>query len=142
MNHNGIEITFVESQARFEATVGGRLLTAPSVDAMKKKIAKTESFKPVPVLVSDWYPDKKQTIVGLKVKPRGYKAGVIQLLLSNGTLRDSAKLDCKKNEELQAELDKFDDETNRLDTIRRKERVKISDKLIFVTPENIHEYQK
>jgi hypothetical protein len=71
LNHGGVAVT-ISPAGKFEATVGGVKLTAPSFDSLKKKIEKAGAFEPFEAFhVESWRDEvTKFQVTGIRKAPK------------------------------------------------------------------------
>lgn len=106
-DHKGHVIAFNETGAFFYATVNGGRLTAPSVDAMRKKLDKLAFDAFVPFEALDWHGTKIEScrVTGIeKGTGRRYGAG-LQFLTSKGVKTRVIRDTPENRKQLQAHID-------------------------------------
>lgn len=78
LQHNGVAITINPDNAKFEARVNGKKITAPSFDAMKRQIDKLQVFKSFKILILPRYYGhrmEEDEVIGLGRRKGGYPRG-------------------------------------------------------------------
>jgi len=74
-NHNGVDIELNDG-GKFVATIKGRRVTKPSLDAMKTAIESVEDFKSFSVLATERYGREHvpMNVVGIRKLPKNFSA--------------------------------------------------------------------
>jgi hypothetical protein len=94
--HNGIKVV-VNGAGRFEASIGKTTFTAPTFDALKKKLDKARPFEPFAAIVPHYQRFKFVTIVAVKRLGRGWRAGQSVYVDGEGREYSVAYLDTPEN---------------------------------------------
>ena len=119
--HLGTEIGFDSERAEFVATIGGVVVTKPSLEAMKKAIAKHQisGFKPFEAICLNKGKAEKVTVTGISKKSNF--SSVRHWIISDGRYSYELAKDSPKNLKLVEQY--LDKKSEHEDLLRKHESI-------------------